>query len=322
MSDPEVPVGHCPACRAPVFDGENYCELCGAALGSEPTVEAQDAAPPVVDQGGQRSSVDKGVAAAISDRGWHRPRNEDAVALAAVGRRVAVAVCDGVASTVQAHRAAQAASAAAIAVLGEALDLADWPPADQRQDLFTRAFHEAQRAVVAVTDSQGLDDGRAPSSTTLVAALAGPGHLTVGNVGDSRAYWLDRPGGAHRRLTVDDSSAEMQIAEGVAPAEAYADPDARAITRWIGADAESIEPRITDLEVTEPGLLVVCTDGLSNYFELPDQLAAVVADRVGDRPATIAQSLTDAALDAGGRDNVTVAVIPVGPVDRPPSRKE
>ena len=59
------------------------------------------------------------------------------------------------------------------------------------------------------------------------------------------------------------------MAEGASPDEAFAIREAHSITRWIGADAESAEPRITDLDVAEPDCLIVCTDGLWNYFEDP-----------------------------------------------------
>ena len=93
---------------------------------------------------------------------------------------------------------------------------------------------------------------------------------TVGRTG-----WASRVG-SRRLLTVDDTVAQERIAEGVSPDEAFSAREAHSITRWIGADAESTEPRITDLEVTEPGLLVVCTDGLWNYFEDPDDLARII----------------------------------------------
>jgi serine/threonine protein phosphatase PrpC len=61
--------------------------------------------------------------------------------------------------------------------------------------------------------------------------------------------------------------------------------------------------------VSEPVLLVVCSDGLWNYFEGPDDLGALVPE--GSTPLEVARCLTEAALAAGGRDNITVAVIPI-----------
>ena len=112
-------------------------------------------------------------------------------------------------------------------------------------------------------------------------------------------------------LTVDDSWAQEQIAEGVVPEVAYADSDAHTITRWIGGDAESVAPGLSELQVAEPGLLVLCTDGLWNYFEDVERLGDLIP-RAPSSPVDIARQFTDAALDAGGRDNISVVVLPLG----------
>ncbi len=218
--------------------------------------------------------------AAISDRGHVRPRNEDAVALGRVGPgpadepgRVAAAVCDGVSSTRSSELAARAAAAAA---------------------LVPRGTPE-------------------PPSCTLVCAVhdVPAGRLTVGWVGDSRAYWLAEPGAAEpARLLSADHTAEAAAAAGTLdPAVAAIRPDA--ITRWLGADGDA-EPEVVALTPGAPGALLLCTDGLWKY--LPDAatlaVVALPALSIGGAPAAAA-ALIAAALTAGGADNVTVAVLPV-----------
>ena len=62
--------------------------------------------------------------------------------------------------------------------------------------------------------------------------------ITVGNVGDSRVYWLPEPPAPARCLTVDDSVAQELITAGV-PADSEAvQAGAHTLTRWLGADAE------------------------------------------------------------------------------------
>ena len=95
---------------------------------------------------------------------------------------------------------------------------------------------------------------------------------------------------------------------------AYAHPEAHTITRWVGADADSVVPTVVTFDATGPGLLILCTDGLWNYFEDPLDLGALVPDWATSSPVAVARRLTDAALAAGGHDNITVAVMPVGPV--------
>ena len=96
----------CPTCGSPVFEDERFCEACGRSIAPSPEPEATRPEPP--DDGPVEIEVD-GVGA-VSDRGHRRARNEDAVAAAAgVGWSAAV-VCDGVASTGNAHLAARAAA--------------------------------------------------------------------------------------------------------------------------------------------------------------------------------------------------------------------
>jgi serine/threonine protein phosphatase PrpC len=298
----------CHSCASPVFDDELFCEACGMRL-SEPDDLGDQTA---LRRGTDREERDLGVMASVSDRGKRRPRNEDAMASATVGGRFAAVVCDGVASTANPDLAAQAAAHAAMAVLAPLLYAGEWPAGNAVDDLMNEAFLEAQREVVQVPEDEPGGNDLSPS-TTMVAAVAISGRIVVGSVGDSRAYWLtpDRTGSAV--LTVDDSWAQERIAEGQDPRVAYADPDAHTITRWIGNDAQSVAPNLATFEVTEDGLLILCTDGLWNYFEV-----AELADLASGGPSTplaIARRLTDAALAAGGHDNVTVAVVPLGPAD-------
>jgi serine/threonine protein phosphatase PrpC len=261
-------------------------------------------------------------AAAVSDRGRRHHRNEDAVALAAVGPFVAVVVGDGVSTTAHPDRASRRATRAALGVLTQGLEATDGT-ATQVAPLLARAVLAAQQAVLTVPDREPGREADTPS-TTIVAAVVGKGSAIVASIGDSRAYWLAPRHGESCLLTTDDSWAEEAITAGWEPAAAYADAQAHMITRWLGADAESSTPAITAIEIHEPGTLVVCTDGLWNYFESADRLAGLVAE--GDpgaarSPLATAQHLVEAALAAGGHDNITVAVIEATPVETRPVEK-
>ena len=305
-TDTDTGVVTCRACQSPVFDDEFFCEACGARVSGDPEVsEAGAARLPSV-----REERDLGVVAAVTDRGHRRPRNEDAVAIATADGRSVVVVCDGVASTANSHLAARAAADAVLAVLEPVLYAPEWPDASRIHDLMEEAFAEAQIAVTGIPDDEPDGNDMSPS-TTLVAAVATPERVIVGNIGDSRAYWLSFDADASAVLTSDDSWARDSIADGIAPDLAYAHPDAHTITRWIGGDADSVVPTLTSHEVTEPGLLVLCSDGLWNYFEDVERLGDLVP-RTASTPIQIARQFTDAALDAGGNDNITVAVVPLG----------
>jgi serine/threonine protein phosphatase PrpC len=56
--------------------------------------------------------------------------------------------------------------------------------------------------------------------------------------------------------------------------------------------------------------VVVCSDGLWNYAESAEEMARVVTADAGRRPLHCAQMLVGHALEGGGHDNVTVAVLP------------
>lgn len=296
----------CRSCASTVFDDELFCESCGARVAGEPAAPTAG----VARRPEERQDRDLGAIAGVTDRGHHRPRNEDAMAIAAAGDRFVAVVCDGVASTANPHLAARAAADAVLAVLEPSLHLPQFPDHAAVQQLMSEAFAQAQAAVTLVPDYEPRGSELAPS-TTLVVALASAERVVIGNIGDSRAYWLSSTPSSSRVLTVDDSWAQERIAEGVVPGVAYADPDAHVITRWIGGDAESVAPGFSELEVTETGLLMLCTDGLWNYFEDVERLGDLVP-RAAASPLEIARQFTDAALDAGGRDNISVVVLPLG----------
>ncbi|MEU7601786.1 protein phosphatase, partial [Streptomyces sp. NPDC041003] len=85
---------------------------------------------------------------------------------------------------------------------------------------------------------------------------------------------------------------------------------AHAITGWLGADAYELEPHTATFKPDHPGVVVVCTDGLWNYAESARDMAQVLPTDAAARPLHSAQVLVGHALDGGGHDNVTVAVVP------------
>lgn len=257
-----------------------------------------------------RNEIELALAAGVSDIGNRRRHNEDAIGLCQVtdvrGVPVMLAVvCDGVSTTESSRDAAEAAVDAAIAMLAKNVaDGADHPTA-------TREAAEAAAAAAAGLGTP-QNAGRAPSCT-YVSAVVAPGEVTVGWVGDSRAYWL-APDGSGVRLTEDDSWAAHMVAKGLLPAaEAYSDPRAHAILGWLGADARNVTAHVTTYEPTGPGVVVVCTDGLWNYLPEPEQLAPVALAQENGSALGAARALVQRALAAGGHDNITVAVVPCLP---------
>ncbi|MVU81013.1 phosphatase [Nocardia sp. ET3-3] len=289
------PAPDCTGCGSSEFDPDGYCSTCGE-LGPER----------------DRFEADLGAAYLITDRGLLHARNEDSVAAAVVEGAVpdrpaatVIAVCDGVSTSED----PQAASGAAVrAGLDACLSaLASELPAEECAMAGLTAAAAAVKAV-------GSPDGKSPSCTYVSAIVQFDGDgdgatVTVANVGDSRAYWL-RPQDS-QRLTVDDSLAQAMVDNGLLDAETAMDgPHAHVLTRWLGADSEhQWSPHcVQTLRTSEPGVLLLCTDGLWNY--LPEAAAlSRFTDTLPALPA--ARALVEHALGAGGKDNITVALVPV-----------
>jgi serine/threonine protein phosphatase PrpC len=314
----------CDACGASLQDGDVFCERCGAPA-SEPqspqlgcrecgaSADAIDADGYCSVCGARRRpgrshvELDLASAAAVSDQGHVHRRNEDAFHLELVDeRRGAAVVCDGVSSASAGDAAARHAAKAA----GELLARAIADPAKDAGEATVEAINAARAAVEQTPWTSRVD--RDMPSCTLVSAVWRDGELVVGWVGDSRAYWLTDD--EVTQLTTDDSWAQAQIAEGLLTAEQAAhDPRFHSITHWIGADAPERPPQLTPLRPEGAGQLILCTDGLWNYLSTPAELAKLVSAVPGAVPAAVARSLTEFALERGGRDNVTVAVIEIDP---------
>lgn len=299
-SAPADPAQLCVACRAGRVDSDGYCENCGHA------------------QPRERDHVEResGPVAAVSDRGLRHHRNEDAFAVGHTtlpdGTPAALAiVCDGVSSATRPDDASLAASRAA----GDTL-LAALPRGTHPQAAMHEAIVAAAQAVNALAEEPATAREHAPHQNapacTIVGAVVTPGLLVVGWVGDSRVYWVPTDRTAPpARLTEDDSWAAQMVAAGLmSEAEAYADARAHAITGWLGADAYELEPHTASFKPDRPGVVVVCTDGLWNYAETAEEMSEVVPPDAAARPLHSARVLVGHALDGGGHDNVTVAVLP------------
>jgi PPM family protein phosphatase len=324
----------CPHCATVVAPADKFCEGCGGSLSELRKVAIPR--PPTTDApcsdcgnkaqfdeyctvcGHRRAQPDRdeaslGAVVLITDRGIEHAGNEDAAAAGMlVGNdvtrpdTVAVVVCDGVSSSDEAHKAAVAASSAGVDAM-----LAAIPATKKLRAAVLAGLDAAAKAAVAA----GTGSGAAPSCTytaVLVVPAAGSAQVGVGNVGDSRAYWLPDPPASPRQLTVDDSLSQELITAGASPDSEAVRRGAHTLTRWLGADSDPepwSESSVQTITVDGPGTLLLCSDGLWNY--LPDA-ADIARFCTGVEPSAAARALTEYALTAGGQDNITVAIIPIG----------
>jgi protein phosphatase len=227
---------------------------------------------------------------ASSHRGARRPLNEDSYLVSPS----AFFVADGMGG----HEAGEVASALAI----DAMRPLSWVSVVSAEDL-------SDRLVVANADVLGIaaPEGRGAGTTITGAVVAeqdGLPYWLVANVGDSRTYQLTR--GRLEQISVDHSEVQELVDSGaLTPAEAAHHPRRHVVTRALGAAARP-DADYWYLPLEEGDRLLVCSDGLTT--ELDDQEIAELLLAEPD-PQVAADTLVAAALEAGGRDNITVLVI-------------
>ncbi|MGH3939789.1 MAG: PP2C family protein-serine/threonine phosphatase [Pseudonocardiaceae bacterium] len=262
------------------------------------------AQPQVQTSARDRVQADLGTAAGVSDCGLLRTRNEDAMALRQVTTdATVVAVADGVSASHRPHEASRTAVDVAVDVLAAAVL--------NRTDLVTATRAAAARAAAAVAALRRPEESGIAPACTFVSAVISSGRITVGWIGDSRAYWLTRRGDPPSRcLTTDDTWAGQTVRDGrQTPQKAYSEGHNGPLWRWLGDTTDREPAQIATLETTGSGTVLLCTDGLWSYLWNSQQLAAVVQE--ASSPLYAADMLTGSALDAGGRDNVTAVVVAV-----------
>ncbi len=293
MADSPSPTLACTNCGTSAIDAEGYCAQCGVR-----TVPGASAVP--------KDRIELAVSqrlAGVSDPGLKHDRNEDAIALQTVNPdQHILVVCDGVSSSQTPELAAQAAATATCQSLAAALQ------GNEAAELVMKRSITAALDAVCAVPYQAQED-RDPPSTTIVAAIVQATRVTIGWLGDSRAYWI----GAHsiQPLTQDDSWLNDMVASGkLSEAEARQSPYAHAINRWLGADAkDDAVPSIFNFTVPGSGYLLLCSDGLWNYAPTPNQLAELVQRYTAPEAIVLSRRLVEYARSQGGRDNITVAIL-------------
>ena len=173
------------------------------------------------------------------------------------------------------------------------------------------AIHSANDAVRDL--SEAGDSGTAVAGTTLtgVALVDGDDENEYGwmvfNVGDSRVYSWD--GRVLEQQSVDHSAVQVMVDAGLISAEdAEQHPERNVITRALGAE-DTVDVDVWLSSPAEHSTFLICSDGLSKELDR-SELTAIFARREarGDFSG-IADELVEAALEGGGRDNVSVVVV-------------
>ena len=252
----------------------------------------------------------RGDVACASHIGLRHETNQDAAALGidGSGHHIVLVVADGVSSTEGAEECARVASHTARDYLAATMDQGLPINDDDTVTLFERTFQKTHEAVVSGSGPIG--------ACTLAVAVATHDRIVVGNIGDTRTYWFPDDGDPIR-LSIDDSMAQAQMDLGLSREEAERGMGAHAITKWIGASATDVAPRVMAYQPQQSGWLLVCSDGLWNHVPDAGDFARLMADLVSKAhtddhghasPAGVADGLIAYANNCGGHDNITVAL--------------
>ncbi|PLZ16891.1 protein phosphatase 2C domain-containing protein [Fischerella thermalis] len=224
-------------------------------------------------------ATDKGPEALIQNEDTCYPHNNNAIADSLLPR-VAI-VCDGIGG----HEGGEVASQLAVqsvklqirALLQEVTEQAEIVPPDLLQQQLEASLRVINNIICNCNDEQKRT-GTQRMATTIVMAAQIPQRIqtTAGwqsdnahelyliNVGDSRAYWITR--NYCQLLTVDDDVATREVCHARSLyRQALQRPDATALTQALGTKhGELLRPLVQRFILEEDGILLLCSDGLSD----------------------------------------------------------
>jgi serine/threonine protein phosphatase PrpC len=244
----------------------------------------------------------------LSDVGQLRPHNEDYVDSvvpsdpAVLQRKGALyLVADGMGG----HQAGEVASQTAVETVIQQY-YAD--PSNNVRASLIRAFEAANRSIHQQAQTSPATAGM---GTTLVAAVIRGHKVHIANVGDSRAYLINKRGIS--QITDDHSWVEEQVRAGLLTRkQARRHPQRNLVTRALGS-RPSVDVDLFEIHKGKRDTILLCSDGLTNHVEDTEIEAALREHPVQGA----AQALVALANERGGSDNISLLF--VGPSDGAPA---
>jgi len=230
--------------------------------------------------------------AELTHTGRRREVNQDAV----LARYPLFVVADGMGG----HIGGEIASSSTIARLESMVGKGEVSPKN-----IEKALSKAVGDIASHPEATDDGTGTTVTGVYLDTSTAEPTWVTL-NIGDSRVY-LFRDGGL-AQVTTDHSVVQELIAAGrLSPEEAENHPYGNVITRAVGP-SDGVAPDYVRLEVVDGDRFVICSDGLTKELTDYGILHFLLQH---DDPAAAAAAMLDAALENGGRDNITIIVLNV-----------
>ena len=236
----------------------------------------------------------------LTDPGCVRKQNQDAYRIEQLDHNTLLCVvCDGMGGA----KSGNVASTLAVDVFAEEI-ASSWTPGMSSERIDQMLLGAVKLANFTVYDQAAQFEEFSGMGTTLVAALIHDDMATLVNVGDSRAYGINRSG--IRLLTKDHSLVQLMVDRGdLTPEVAKSYPGKNLITRAVGTEP-AVLCDLYHREVNKGDYLLLCSDGLSNVMDDQEILFEVVHGVNKDR---CCQRLLSIAKNRGAPDNVTSILV-------------
>jgi PPM family protein phosphatase len=236
-----------------------------------------------------------------TDVGRQRETNEDALVVSPPF----FAVADGMGGA----RAGEVASHLATEAFG-----ADRDPEAAPERRLAEIARDANRRIYELANQ---DESHRGMGTTLTAAMVSGQEVSIGHVGDSRAYRLRD--GRLEQLTKDHSLvAELERTGQISPEAAEQHPQRSIITRALGPEPD-VEVDTYTVPGREGDVFLLCSDGLTSMVSDDD-----MADVLRQAPSLdeAAEALVRAANQSGGKDNITVVLFRLAEEEEAATRED
>jgi len=236
---------------------------------------------------------------AKTDIGRIRQQNQDSYAAGELPGGVAWAVvCDGMGGAA----GGDVASTLAVKMISEKITSAyqDGMGSGSIKNMLVSVIESAN---VSIYDMARSNETLHGMGTTVVAAVVVGSAVYIAHAGDSRAYRITPE--AIQQITRDHSVVQAMVETGeLTPDEAKHHPRKNLITRVLGME-QNILTDFNETVLQADDVIILCTDGLSNYVETDD----IYALTKGGNYYEFAEKLVSLANGNGGGDNITVVAI-------------
>ena len=237
---------------------------------------------------------------ALTDQGCVRKQNQDTYKILQLDKNTLLCVvCDGMGGAKSGNVASQLAADVFVQEMERS-----WAPGTSKDRTSQILQGAVKLANITVFDQSRQIEEFEGMGTTLVAVLIQGKTATVVNVGDSRAYKIDRMG--IRQVTKDHSLVQLMVDQGeLTPEMARTYPGKNLITRAIGTEP-TVVVDVFQLEMEKGDCMLLCSDGLSNQMDDQEILFEVAH---GVNKQQCCQRLLDIVMGRGAPDNVTSVLI-------------